>query len=128
MILLDTCTLIWLTCDQKRLSEEARALIRRHPAELFVSSITALEVGLKHRKGALQLSPPPPAWFPHVLEFHGVREVPVNGDIATRSSQLPPVHNDPFDRLILATAEANDFILLSPDPAFREYPDVRVVW
>lgn len=59
MVLLDTCTLPWLVAEQKRLSRLARDLIRENGTNLYVSSISALEIGIKARRGKLILPNPP---------------------------------------------------------------------
>jgi PIN domain nuclease of toxin-antitoxin system len=126
MLLLDTCTLLWLVADQGQLSEKARHAMAGHP--LFVSSITALEIGVKHRRKKLTLPMAPGRWFERVLEHHGIQDVPVDWRIAVASSQLPPYHLDPFDRIIIASAILMDLAVLTPDPAFRNYHEARVLW
>lgn len=129
MILLDTCTLLWLAGGlHKKLSETARELLRRHVGELCVSSISALEIGIKLRKGKLDLQTNPRDWFVRALAAHGVREIPVDGDIAARSTMLPPLHADPCDRIIVATAEHYDGTILTPDALVRAYPQVTCRW
>ena len=129
MILLDTCTLLWLAGGmQKKLSETACESLRRHPGQLCVSSISALEIGLKSRKGQLELPMDPRAWFQAALAEHGIREIPVDGDIAARAAMLPPLHADPCDRVIVATAERYDGVVLTPDALLHAYPQARCRW
>lgn len=90
MILLDTCTLLWLADDQSRLSERARELIEQNPDSLFVSAISAFEIGLKSRAGRLALPMDPKEWFRRAIEQHGLLEQPVTWEIAEGSTALPP--------------------------------------
>ncbi|MEW6358328.1 MAG: type II toxin-antitoxin system VapC family toxin [Planctomycetota bacterium] len=128
MVLLETCTLLWLAADQKKLSANARQIIRDHAGELFVSSISAFEIAIKARKGKLDLPMAAGAWFEQAIEFHGIHEIPVTASIAVRSVALPPLHNDPCDRFIIATAMENAMPILTPDPLIGQYDSVQVLW
>ena len=128
MGLLDTCTLLWLVADQGRLSTAARAFLAAHAGRLFVSAISAFEIALKQRKGALGLPLPTRTWYLRALEFHGLREVPLDGSIAIAAAELPPLHRDPCDRIIVATAQAHGLTIVTPDPAIAAYPTSKVVW
>lgn len=128
MILLDTCSLLWLVAEQKQLSPFARDTISRHAGRLFVSAISAFEIGLKHAKGRLSLPVAAEEWFTQALDFHGLREIPVSGRIAARSTSLPPLHADPCDRLIVATAQIHSLAILTPDPLIRNYPSTLTNW
>ena len=105
-MLLDTCVLLWLVAGSPRLSDTATALVRSHAGSLHVSSISALEIGLKVARGKLALPLAVDEWFPRALDVHGVHCVPVGWELAAASAALPPHHADPFDRLIVATARA----------------------
>lgn len=128
MVLLDTCTLLWLAGDQSRLSREATERLQAARGFVYVSAISAFEIGIKHRKRALVLPMDPGAWYPEALEFHGVKELPVSGAVALASTALPALHSDPCDRIIVATAKANDLTILTPDPLIAAYPEARVSW
>ena len=126
-MLLDTCTLLWLVDDQNKLSARARVLISENAGSLFISSITAVEITLKHRRGALRLPLEPVDWIMEALEQHGIVDIPVDWRIAERSASLPILHKDPADRLIVATAMATGLPILTPDPHISAY-DVKVLW
>lgn len=128
MILLDTCTLLWLVGGSDRLSATARERLSEAAGELFVSSISAFEIGIKQRKGKLTLPMDAERWFAGALEFHGLLEVPVDARIAVRSTQLPPLHADPCDRMIVATAQLLGLTVLTPDPGIAAYPDADTAW
>lgn len=128
MILFDTCTLLWLASDQARLSEHAVELIRAKAGGLFVSAITAFEIGIKHRKGRLELPMSPGDFYARCLVLLGLKEIPVSGRIAVCSTGLPPIHADPADRIIIATAQEGNLTILTPDSTIRAYPETRVSW
>lgn len=128
MILLDTCALLWLAADQERLSPRAREAIREHAGELFVSSISAFEIAIKARRGKIEFPMEPGVWFKEVLDHHGLLEISVDGEIAARAVALPPLHNDPCDRFIIATALQHRMAVVTGDPFFAQYEGVRVIW
>ncbi len=128
MILLDTCTLLWLTSDQSKLSETAKGLLKKGEGNLFVSSISAFEIAVKAKKKKLELPMEAEKWFHKAIDFHGLVEIPVNGSIAVLSTRLPPLHADPCDRMIIATAQLHDLTLLTPDSRIADYPRVRTAW
>jgi PIN domain nuclease of toxin-antitoxin system len=128
MFLLDTCTLLWLVSDQAQLSSPARDAIAGGAGKLFVSAISAFEIGVKHARGKLVLPSPPAVWFPRALRLHGIRRVVITPRVALRATALPPLHNDPMDRMIVATAQIRRLVLLTPDEPIRQYPDVSCLW
>ena len=128
MFLLDTCTLLWLASDQSRLSQASKQAIAGGAGKLFVSAISAFEIGVKHNKGKLVLPTPPAVWFARALRLHGLRRVVVTPRIALKATALPELHNDPMDRIIIATAQIRKMIILTPDEHIRQYPDVSCVW
>lgn len=128
MILLDTCALLWLASDSPELSEAARAAIREHSGMLGCSAISFWEIGLKQAKGRLKLPLALGEWIDRVLARHGIDVLPVGTRFAVSAAELPPIHADPADRFIVATAMATGRTILTPDTHIRDYPDVRVIW
>jgi PIN domain nuclease of toxin-antitoxin system len=128
MIVLDTCALLWLVSDQKKLSRIARKTIEKNANGLFISAITAFEIAVKCRSGKLELPLPPSEWIPKALEFHGIAEIPLTIAIAVASVQLPLLHNDPCDRIIIATARENRMKIITCDDRIAEYGHTDVVW
>ena len=128
MILLDTCTFLWLAADQKKISKKAKDIIEKHADGLFVSAISAFEIAIKNRSGKLKLPIPVEDWFIETLDFHGLHELPVTSSIAVASVQLPPIHNDPCDRIIIATAQMNNMKICTCDKLISQYKEVSVVW
>ena len=89
MILLDTCTLLWLAADQDRLSSRAIEAIAASTGGLFVSSIAAFEIAVKTKKGKLELPLQASEWHERVLKHHGIKEIPIGGAIAARGCLTP---------------------------------------
>src|SRR5205814_9170178 len=128
MLLLDTCTLVWLDSDPALLSATARQEIGNQARSLFVSSVSALELAIKIRKGKLTLPMPLETWFPGVLAAHGIEEIVVDWRVSAATGALPLLHSDPFDRIIIAAAKLNNQSIVTPDQLIRAYSDAYVVW
>ncbi len=116
-ILLDTCALIWLATAEK-LSDEAEAAfdeVQRQGGEVYVSPISAWEVGMLVARGRLALTLSPTKWFEGMLS-HGLRLAPMPPSVLIDSSALPgPPLRDPADRIIAATARAQNMRLMTRD-------------
>ena len=128
MLLLDTHAYIWLASDQSQLTPAGLEAIRGSAGTLFVSSISALETALLVKRGRLQLPCAPLLFYRRALEQHHLHEVAVDHEVAFQSADLPDIHNDPFDRLLVATALVRQMTILSRDAILPRYPGVRVVW
>ncbi len=119
-MLLDTCAFLWLAQGGGRLSSETLQEIDRAPF-VYVSAITGFEIGIKHRKGKMGLPAPPLDWFNAVVDHHGLQVLSLDPDICIRSTQLPPIHNDPCDRMIIASARKHRLSVVTLDPVFGSY-------
>ena len=126
MIVMDTNIWVWW-------ANQARALRRRHrdiidenaPTGLGVSVISCWEVAKLVEKGRLKLSKPVGEWIGTALELPDVVLLPLTPEIAIESAQLPPpIHADPADQLIIATARVLQVPLLTADKRLIDYPDV----
>jgi PIN domain nuclease of toxin-antitoxin system len=128
MILLDTCTLLWLAIEPKRLTAAAKEAIGGSGEFAHVSAISAWEIAWKHRCGRLKLRLSPEAWFPLALEQHELRELSLTAAICLRMAALPGLHRDPADRFLIATAQELNLTLVTPDPQIRQYPNLKTIW
>lgn len=128
MLLLDTCTLLWLTSDQTKLSADAQHAISAHAGQLYVSAISGFEIAQKVAKGKLVLPRPPAAWMELALRLHGIKSLALEMNSAVAAGALPALHADPFDRLLIAVAQAHRLTLLTPDPLIRQYPVLATFW
>ncbi len=128
-LLLDTCTLFWLSSEPNGLSKQARNAIQENPNDLFVSAISALEFAIKTAKGHLRLPlKDAVTWFREVLTHHGISQVPVNFQISGQSGELPAHHKDPYDRLIIATALEYRMTVVTPDRLIHQYTEIECLW
>ena len=119
-MMLDTCAVLWLASGGGRLS---RTSLRRinEAAALYMSAISGFEIALKTAKGTLELPQPPEDWLEHFAEHHGVVILPLDLSVCVGAAQLPPIHNDPCDRLIIATARLYEVPVVTADERFERY-------
>ena len=120
LMLLDTCALLWLAQGGGQLSPDVLKRLAEAPF-VYVSTISGFEVGIKHKKGKLDLPVPPSDWFNVIVKHHDLQVLPLDLEICIRSTQLPPVHNDPCDRMIIATAQIHQLVIVTADTVFKAY-------
>lgn len=120
-LLLDTCALIWLTQD-KPIAKATASIIEASDTSLFVSVMTAWELGMLVAKGRVPANKPPERWFDDFVETVGVEVAPATPRILIAASFLPPpVHKDPTDSILIATAREHDLTLVTRDRAVLAY-------
>ena len=124
-VLLDTCALLALARGE--LPEDAAAALRVAP-NAHVSVVSPWEVAIKVAGGKLRLAAPPAQWFQGLAERYDLREVPLDASVACAAAALPPVHRDPFDRVIVALAQAHALTVLTSDQNIPKYPGVTTLW
>jgi PIN domain nuclease of toxin-antitoxin system len=128
MAILDTCVLLWLTLDQKRLSPKALSLIKNETVKLYLSSISVFEISLLLEKKKLQLHLPLRKWLSQVQEYYGLEELPITSEEILISHDLPLLHRDPADRFLIATAFRYHLNIITPDHHMRHYKEVTTIW
>ena len=128
MVLLDTCTLLWLVQNYEQLPARVQSMLQKRRGAIYVSAISAFEIGVKYHKKKLQLPMEPGKWFQEVLDFHGLTELALTAKILFSATALPGHHNDPADRILIATAAFHKLTLLTPDEEIRKYPGIKVFW
>ncbi|MEI8141202.1 MAG: type II toxin-antitoxin system VapC family toxin [bacterium] len=128
MILLDTHTLVWLASDTGKLSLAAQNAILAHPVSLHFSIVSAWEISLLVKRGRLILPFPPEEYLTRAIAHHRLIELPLTRRVAQASVSLPDIHNDPFDRILIAECHERSLSLISRDAIIPGYPGVRVIW
>ena len=126
-LLLDTCAFLWLAVQPSKLSPAAAQAINDPGIDLHFSDASIWEIALKYSKGKLPLPEPPRLWIPKQTKFFLIQRIKIGQEALFRSGELPPAHQDPFDRLIAAQGLSGSFHLLSPDEPFRVH-GVSCVW
>ena len=126
MIVLDTHAWIWFTGDDRLLSPAALEAVQRAD-RIGVSPISVWEVSMLCSKGRLVLDDDVGAWVARALEVPRVEVVPITPSVAILAGRLP-IHGDPADRLILATALSLSAALVTKDEKIRESALGTIVW
>jgi PIN domain nuclease of toxin-antitoxin system len=126
-VLLDTHTFIWWNNEPERLSERVHSLISDEGVEVFFSAVSAWEISVKYGKGRLQLPVPPVEFVLTRVYREGFQALPIDINHAVNVGRLPPIHNDPFDRLLVAQSQLQGFPILTSDANIARY-DVEVIW
>ena len=126
-ILLDTCTFLWIITDDPELSTNAKELFSAPENEIFLSAVSAWEISLKNTLGRLPLPESPEKFIPTQREEHGIKPLPLEEDAALYLKQLPGLHMDPFDRMLICQAIIHGMVIMTPDELITQYP-VRSIW
>jgi PIN domain nuclease of toxin-antitoxin system len=125
--LLDTHALLWWLSDDPALTRAARKMIAETKNTLIVSAVSAWEIALKVRLGKLPTASDLAADFSGVMEREGFQLLAISADHGIRAGLLPGTHKDPFDRMLVAQAQAENMPIISNEVSFESY-GVRRLW
>lgn len=119
--LLDTHLLLWIAGDTKCLSAKARKLITEPTSELFFSAASLWEIAIKRGLGRDDFKVDARLLRRGLLD-NGYREIPIGSEHVVAIDSLPPIHKDPFDRMLIAQAMVEGITLLTSDAVVAQYP------
>ena len=124
MIVLDTH--IWIWYISENFHRFPSAWLDQITGEdlVGVSGICCYEIALAYSRNRLEIDMPLMNWFQDALDTSGISLLPITPEISTQAVNLSPIHKDPFDRLIIATALVYDAKLASVDSCFKEYTEL----
>jgi len=125
--LLDTHTFLWWNLDDPQISPTAREFIIDGANEVYLSAASAWEIAIKCARGRLVLPEPPDHYVANRLTLHRFQALPVQLSHALHVFNLPDLHRDPFDRLLVAQSQLEDLPILTVDRDIARY-DVDIVW
>ncbi|MGH8568943.1 MAG: type II toxin-antitoxin system VapC family toxin [Gammaproteobacteria bacterium] len=120
-LLLDTHLLLWAAGQPDRLSPAARALLDENDNQPLFSAASLWEIAIKHGLGREDFRVEPRLLRRGLLD-NGWQELPVTSEHAVAIDSLPPIHKDPFDRILLAQAQVEGIVLLTGDARLSQYP------
>jgi len=120
--LLDTHVVLWWLTEPKKISAKAHKLISNRKNEVYVSSVSLWEMAIKKEIGRLTL----PLNLLSVLAAETFQILPLKGEEALGVIDLPNLHPDPFDRILIAQAKFNDLVLITRDQKMLGYPIVTL--
>jgi PIN domain nuclease of toxin-antitoxin system len=121
-LLLDTHVFLWFISGDTRLSTPYRDAISHPTNEVFLSAVSVWEAIIKYQLGKLPLPHPPEAYLPLQRRNHGIESLPVDEESVARLATLPPLHRDPFDRLLVCQALHHGMTVGTVDAAIKAYP------
>jgi len=120
--LLDTHIILWWFTDPKKINLKAQKIIRDKSNNIFLSSVSFWEMAIKKSLGRLV--------FPHnlleVVAAENFKILPVMPEEGLGVADLPLLHSDPFDRLLIIQAKLHDLIILTRDSIFEKYPVITI--
>lgn len=119
--LLDTHTLLWWLVDSPQLGARCKEIISDQRNQIVVSAATSWEISIKMSLGKLEA----PEDMDSVVEDEGFSKLPISLYHGQLAGHLPPIHRDPFDRMLVAQAQAEGLILMTADENIGQY-GVRV--
>jgi PIN domain nuclease of toxin-antitoxin system len=125
--LLDTHTFLWWNMDDPHLSLRAREVIMDGHNEIYLSAASAWEIAIKASKGRLILPENPEHYVSKRMASHHFLPMPIQLSHALHIFYLPNLHQDPFDRLLIAQSQLEGIPLLSNDSELSR-SDVEVIW
>ena len=126
-LLLDTHIAIWAVEDNPRLSQAARALLFEPAASFFVSAASLWEIAIKHAKHGAKEMPMSARDALGFFHASGYTIVPVGPPHVLTLEGIPRLHDDPFDRLLVATALTEPYRLITSDARLSAYGSMVTV-
>ncbi len=124
--LLDTHTLVWSILEPHKLSKKAKISIKNTDNQCFVSTASIWEIGIKHAINRLDLKTDLPQFFKWVDET-GYQKIAISTPQVLKMANLPFHHRDPFDRILIAQAQAENLTLITKDGDIPKY-EVEILW
>ena len=126
-LLVDTHAFLWLILDDPSLSDTARREIRSRDNEVWLSAASGWEIAIKYGLGKLPLPEEPDRYVPRMRRRSGIESLPIGEAEVCQIHRLPPLHRDPFDRLLVAQANCHGLVIVTDDPVVSRYP-VQTLW
>ena len=120
--LLDTHVFLWYISADQRLPSAWQAQIQDSSNDVFLSVVSIWEAIVKYQLGKLPLPAQPQIYLPEQRHRHNIASLSIDEGSVTAIALLPPLHRDPFDRLLLAQAITHDLTVLTVDSVLRAYP------
>ncbi len=121
-MLLDTHIFLWLLINDKKLSAALRELLLKRENNLYLSAVSVWEINVKNLAGKLPLPEPLEIMIARSKEEHNLSELPFDSSDALQLSNLPDLHRDPFDRMLICQAIRHEMTLVTADEMILAYP------
>jgi PIN domain nuclease of toxin-antitoxin system len=123
-LLLDTHIFLWFISGDSRLPAAFRNAVQDPANEVYLSVVSVWETIIKYQLGKLPLPQPPGTYLPQQRAAHQIASLVVDEASVAHLANLPPLHRDPFDRLLICQALQHGLALVTIDAAIRAYPTI----
>lgn len=120
-LLLDTHIFLWYITADPRLSAAHQAAIQSSDNDVYLSAVSVWEAVVKHALGKLSLPASPVEYLPKQREAHGIAPLPFEESAMQFLADLPPLHRDPFDRMLIAQAMRHGMTVVTVDTQVSMY-------
>jgi len=121
-LLLDIHIFLWFITADERLPTAMREAIRDSSNEVYLSVVSVWEAVVKYQLGKLPLPDSPKSYIPMQRELHQIASLALDERAVSYLPQLPSLHRDPFDRMLICQALASNLTMLTRDDYIRAYP------
>jgi len=125
--LLDTHAFLWWLTDDPQLPRNVRDIISDGTNELYFSAAGCWEIAIKAGLGRITLPEKPDVFISDQLSLNGIGSLPVQSSHALHVFNLPPLHRDPFDRVLVSQAQLENMPIITSDPLIALY-QVKLIW
>jgi PIN domain nuclease of toxin-antitoxin system len=126
-VLLDTHIFLWWIADDSRLITEVREIIADGGNDLFLSVASCWEIAIKAQLGRIDLPEKPDKFIAEQLSLNAIMSLPIHANHALNVLNLPFIHRDPFDRIIISQAKTENLPVVTSDPVFKQY-GIQTLW
>jgi PIN domain nuclease of toxin-antitoxin system len=126
-ILLDTHTALWFVNEYEKLSPKAKNILLNDNNQFYISVVSVWEIAIKVSIGKMTELIGGVKTFLNKIDKTPINIISISSNHATAVENLPFIHNDPFDRLIIATAKTDEMTILTKDDDIQKY-DVSWIW
>ena len=126
MYLLDTCAFIWSIQNSFKLSKKVIEILDSED-KIYISKVTLWEIAIKKTIGKLNLKQNT-FELEELCQKENIEILPIKLKYFERIQKLPLIHRDPFDRIIMASAIEEDYILLTCDSNITQYNEIKCLW
>ena len=121
-LLLDTHIFLWFISGDQRLPEDKREYICDPDNDIYLSVVSIWEAIIKYQLGKLPLPEPPEKYLPIQRERHEILSLPLDEASVSHLTQLPAIHRDPFDRMLICQSNVHNLPILTVDEIIQKYP------
>lgn len=126
-LLLDTHAFLWMILADPRLPDPLRDILRSEDNSVWLSVVSIWEIAIKQTQGRLVLPGPGAGYAAGHRRRHLISSLTLEETTARHLAQLPAVHRDPFDRMLICQAIEHDMTLVTADDQIRQYP-IKTLW